>query len=46
MRWWAAHSAAWEACRTNPEAPEAAIQRFHAWLERQHTTVGWPVMVG
>ena len=46
MRWWAAHSAAWEACRTNPEAPEAAIQRFHAWLERQHTAVGWPVMVG
>ena len=46
MRWWAAHSAAWDACHTNPEAPESASQRFHDWLEQLHAAVGWPVMVG
>ena len=46
MRWWAAHSEAWEACRTNLEAPKPAMQRLHAWLEHQHTAVGVPVMVG
>ena len=46
MRWWAAHSAAWEACRTNLESPQPAMQRLHAWLERQHAAVGLPVMVG
>ena len=45
MRWWAAHSKAWEACRSNPEAPKSATQRFHDWLERQHAAVGLPVMV-
>ena len=45
-RWWAAHSEAWEACRTNTEAPEPAMRRFHAWLEAMLSAVGWPVMVG
>ena len=45
MRWWASQSAAWQACRTAPEAPGQAMRRFHAWLERQHAAVGLPVMV-
>ena len=46
MRWWSAHGEAWEACRTNLEAPKPAMQRLRAWLERQHAAVGLPVMVG
>ena len=45
MRWWASQATAWEACRTDPEPPRAAMHRFHAWLERQHAAVGLPVMV-
>ena len=45
MRWWASQPAAWEAGRTNPEAPESAMRRFHAWIQHQHDTVGLPVMV-
>ena len=45
MRWWASQPAAWEACRTGPEAPESAMRRFHAWLQHQHDAVGLPVMV-
>ena len=45
MRWWASQAAAWEACRTDPEPPGPAMDRFHAWLERQHAAVGLPVMV-
>ena len=45
MRWWASQPAAWKACRTDPEAPESAMRRFHVWIQRQHDTVGLPVMV-
>ena len=45
MRWWASQPAAWEACRTDPEAPESAMRRFHAWIQDQHDGVGLPVMV-
>ena len=45
MRWWAAHSHAWEAARANPRPPKAAITEFVAWAEGLRTTVGWPVMV-
>ena len=45
MRWWASQPAAWEACRTEPEAPASAMRRFHVWLQHQHDTVGLPVMV-
>ena len=45
MRWWAAHSHAWEAARANPQPPKAAITGFVAWAEGLRTSVGWPVMV-
>lgn len=45
MRWWASQPGAWEACRTDPEAPESAMRRFHAWIQHQHDAVGLPVMV-
>ena len=35
MRWWAAHSAAWEACRTDQRDPQEAMERFHSWVKRQ-----------
>ena len=45
MRWWAAHSHAWEAARANPRPPKAAITEFVAWAEGLRTSAGWPVMV-
>ena len=45
MRWWASQSAAWRACRADPEPPRRAMRRFAAWLERQRRAVGLPVMV-
>lgn len=45
MRWWAAHSHAWEAARANPQPPKAAITGFVSWAEGLRTSVGWPVMV-
>ena len=45
MRWWAAHSTAWEAARANPRAPKIAITEFVVWAEGLRSTVGWPVMV-
>ena len=32
MAWWATQPEAWAASRTNLEAPEAAMQRYLAWL--------------
>ena len=45
MRWWAAHSEAWDACRANQRTPQEAITRFHTWLKLQEKTRGTPVMV-
>ena len=45
MRWWAAHTAAWEAAQAHPRPPETAIAEFVAWAEGLRSTVGWPVMV-
>ena len=45
MRWWAAHSQAWEAARTHPRPPEGAIAEFVAWAEGLRNEFGWPVMV-
>ena len=45
MRWWAAHSDAWEAARANPREPEATITEFVAWAEGLRSSVGWPVAV-
>ena len=33
MRFWAQHPAAWEACRRDPEEPEAALRRYAAWVD-------------
>jgi hypothetical protein len=43
MDWWRTQPAAWEACRTNPEPPEAAMPRYRAWVEG---LPGKPVFVG
>ena len=40
--WWATQPQAWAACRTNLEAPEAAMQRYVAWIK---TLTGKPVFV-
>jgi hypothetical protein len=40
--WWATQPDAWAACRQNPEAPAAAMQRYVAWLR---TLPGTPVFV-
>ena len=45
MRWWASQPVAWEACRTDPEAPESAMRRFHTWIQRRNEAVGLPVTV-
>ena len=45
MRWWAAHSVAWEAARTTPRPAKSAITEFVAWTEGLRATAGWPVMV-
>ena len=41
-RWWATQPEAWAACRTNLEAPEAAMARYAAWIR---TLAGKPVFV-
>lgn len=40
--WWQTQPEAWAACRTNLEAPEAAMQRYVAWIK---TLPGRPVFV-
>ena len=42
MAWWARNQRAWNACRVSPEAPEAAIPRYVAWLK---SLPGKPVFV-
>lgn len=42
MAFWKENPAAWEACRTNPEPPEAAMARYVAWIE---SLEGKPVFV-
>lgn len=43
MAWWATQPAAWAACRSDCEAPEAAMRRYLAWLK---ALPGKPVFVG
>ena len=40
--WWATQPEAWAACRTNLEPPEAAMQRYVAWIK---SLKGKPVFV-
>lgn len=40
--WWATQPEAWAACRTNPERPEWAMQRYVAWIR---SIPGKPVFV-
>jgi hypothetical protein len=40
--WWQTQPEAWAACRTNLEAPQAAMQRYVAWV---NTLPGRPVFV-
>jgi hypothetical protein len=41
--WWATQPEAWAACRTDLEAPEAAMRRYVDWIA---TLPGKPVFVG
>lgn len=43
MDWWATQPSAWEACRTNIEAPETAMPKYLEWLK---SLPGKPVFVG
>lgn len=43
MAWWAGQPQAWAACRTHPEPPADAMQRYLGWLK---TLPGRPVFVG
>lgn len=43
MRWWQTQPDAWRACREGTQAPEAAMPRYAAWLEK---LPGKPVFVG
>ena len=43
MAWWATQPVAWAACRSDCEAPEAAMHRYVAWLK---ALPGNPVFVG
>jgi len=43
LAWWAQHPEAWEASRTNPRPPQAAMADYVAWLE---ALPGLPVFVG
>ena len=40
--WWASQPAAWAACRTDLEAPDKAMARYHAWIK---SLPGKPVFV-
>jgi hypothetical protein len=33
MEWWATQPEAWEACRAQLQTPEAAMQKYLAWLK-------------
>src|SRR5258708_5231421 len=43
MGWWKKHPDAWQACRTNLQAPEKAMKDYLAWLKG---LPGIPVFVG
>ncbi|OLP19189.1 exonuclease [Leptolyngbya sp. 'hensonii'] len=43
MAWWESQPEAWAACRQNLEEPEAAMQRYVAWIK---SLPGKPVFVG
>lgn len=43
MAWWATQPEAWAACRTDLEAPQAAMQRYLTWID---SLPGKPVFVG
>jgi hypothetical protein len=43
MQWWQTQPAAWEACRRNLKAPEAAMREYVSWLK---ALPGKPVFVG
>ena len=46
MKWWASQTEAWEACRTNLEPPQSAMQRYLKWLKSLDGSlvfVGYPV---
>jgi hypothetical protein len=43
MQWWQSQPEAWVACRESPEAPEAVMRRYLAWVE---ALPGRPVFVG
>jgi len=40
--WWKTQPEAWTACRQNPETPQAAMQRYLAWIK---SLAGKPVFV-
>ena len=42
MAWWAQNPEAWEVCRRDPQAPEAAMKNYVAWLK---SLPGRPVFV-
>jgi len=41
--WWETQPVAWAACRTDPQPPELAMERYIAWIE---SLPGKPVFVG
>src|SRR5688572_4029748 len=43
LAWWATQPQAWEACRADQQPPEAAMQKYLAWLK---ALPGKPVFVG
>ncbi|MBX9403931.1 hypothetical protein K4L06_21740 [Lysobacter sp. BMK333-48F3] len=43
MRWWGDNRAAWEACRRDPQPPQAAMRAYVEWLD---ALPGKPVFVG
>ena len=43
LKWWSEHPEAWQASRTNPQTPQAAMQKYVDWLE---ALPGLPVFVG
>ncbi|MGI5865185.1 MAG: hypothetical protein ACOX6T_24460 [Myxococcales bacterium] len=43
MEWWKGHPEAWEACRKDPQPPDASMRRYAAWVRR---LPGKPVFVG
>lgn len=43
MKWWGTQRKAWEACRQDLQAPEAAMRQYAEWLDQ---LPGKPVFVG